>query len=201
MNLQETMIYQGLENPVADAQTVFRQLLTAMSEPGKMMTIDAVQEHPGALHPATYAIALTLLDQSTKLQLSPNLAEQDVLNTLRFHSAVNQNCTLSDADFVICNEDERMDLGQLNQGSETYPDQSCTLIIQCRSFSLGSYFELFGPGIEHKCRIRCSGIDDSLMAQREHQDSYFPMGIDVILICGRTFFCLPRTTQIIRECQ
>jgi len=201
VNLQESIIYPGLENPVADAQTVFRKLLSGASEPGLIMSIDSPHEHPEPLSLATYAIALTLFDQSTHLHLFPSLYVKDVANSLRFHTGVNLSRPILQADFVICNESDQLDLSQLNQGSETYPDQSCTLIIQCQSLSTGDYYQASGPGIEHQRRIRCSGIDNALMQQRKHMQAQFPRGIDIIMVCEQTFLYLPRTTQLIREYQ
>lgn len=201
LNQQESMIYPGLLNPVSEAQIVFRQLLSGASEPGLMMSVDVAHEHPRVLHLATYAIALTLFDQSTHLHLSPSLNVKDVANSLRFHAGVKLSSSIQKAHFVICNEDDQPDLSQLNQGTETYPDQSCTIIIQCKSFSIGPYFQASGPGIEHVRRIRCSGINSTLMQHRELMRTQFPMGIDTILICNSKFFYLPRTTQLIREYQ
>jgi alpha-D-ribose 1-methylphosphonate 5-triphosphate synthase subunit PhnH len=201
LNLQESIIYPGLENPVADAQTVFRKLLSGASEPGLIMSIDNPYEHPEPLSLATYAIALTLFDQSTHVHLSPSLVVKDVTNSLRFHAGVKLSHSIPQAHFVICNEDDRPDMRQLNQGSETYPDQSCTLIIQCKSFSTGDCYQASGPGIENNRRIRCSGIDSALMQQRKHMQAQFPRGIDIIMVCEQTFLYLPRTTQLIREYQ
>lgn len=201
MNHQESMIYPGLEDSVPDAQTVFRQLLSGVSEPGLVMSIDAAREHPSELHLATYAIALTLFDQSTHLHLSPNLYVKDVINSLRFHAGVKLSHAIQQARFVICNEDDRPDMSELNPGSETYPDQSCTLIIQCQSLSTGPYYQASGPGIEHMRRIRCSGIDSTLMQHRESLQAQFPMGIDIIMVCNNEFIYLPRTTLLVREYQ
>jgi len=201
LNLEESIIYPGLENPVADAQTVFRKLLSGASEPGLIMSIDSLDEHPERLSLATYAIALTLFDQTTYVHLSPSLYVKDVANSLRFHAGVKLSHSIQQAHFVICNEDDRPDLHQLNQGSETYPDQSCTLIIQCQSLSTGPYYQALGPGIEYKRRIRCSGIDSALMQHRTHMQTQFPRGIDIIMVCEHTFFYLPRTTQLISEYQ
>ena len=84
-------------------------------------------------------------------------------------------------------------------GTEAYPDQSCTLIIQCESFFKGIIYRASGPGIETSRKIRSSGFNGTLFHQRENLMSQFPLGIDLILTCGREFFCIPRTTKLVVE--
>ena len=197
MNTGNAQLRPGLENPVLDSQKIFRQLLTGMSEPGVISTVQGVIEHPMGLFPATYAIALTLFDQDTRIFLSDNMQQNEISDSLRFHSSISQVSLAADADFVICNESDRPDLDQLNWGTEAYPDQSCTLIIQCRSFFQGIVYRATGPGIKGSSKICSSAFNGTLLHQREKLSSRFPLGIDLILTSGRDFFCIPRTTKLV----
>jgi alpha-D-ribose 1-methylphosphonate 5-triphosphate synthase subunit PhnH len=199
MTQMQSQVQPGLTNPVYDAQGIFRLLLNGMAEPGLIARLDDVQDFPVGLNAASYAIALTLFDQDTCIHLSSSLQHDAIKDSLRFHSAVDLVPSCDMADFVICNEIDRPDLDQLNAGSETYPDQSCTLIIQCDSFFKGIIYRATGPGIETSRKIRCSGFNDTLLHQRESLAAQFPLGIDLILTCGREFFCIPRTTKLIIE--
>lgn len=199
MNNLQAQVVPGLANPVYDSQGIFRLLLKGMSEPGLIARLDDVHQYPLQLNAASYAIALTLFDQGTAIYLAPSLQHNEVIDSLRFHNSINLLQSSSHADFVICNESDRPDLDQLNAGTEAYPDQSCTMIIQCDSFFKGIIYRASGPGIESSRKIRCSAFNGSLLHQREKLSSLFPLGIDFILTCGNEFFCIPRTTRLIVE--
>lgn len=195
----DTQVFAGLENPVLDALAAFRQLIDAMSQPGKIVTIDKMQEHPDALNPASYAVILSMMDQDTEVNLLGEVNTASVRDSLSFHNAISLSEDISSAAFVICNENERPDLGSLNLGTEAWPDQSCTLIIQCDSFEEGMTYLASGPGIQTTNKIRCSALNDMLAKQREKLALQFPLGVDVIFTCNNELFCLPRTTLLKAE--
>lgn len=195
----QQQIFPGLKDPVIDSQDIFRKLLSSMSEPGLISQTDVIHYHPSDLHPATYGIALSLFDQGTKIKLAPSLDHTRIITSLRFHNSVQTVTSYKQAGFVLCNEDDRPELSLLNKGNESYPDQSCTLIIQSQSFNKGIIYRATGPGIENSRKIRCSALNGTLVHQRDKLLSRFPLGIDIIFTCGNDFFCLPRTTRLISE--
>lgn len=199
MSSVQTEILPGLRNPVLDAQQVFRKLLDAMAQPGRIFSIDNGLQPPEALNPASYAVALSLLDQDTPLKLSASVDIAAVRDSLCFHNSIPLIDDFSVADFVICNEADRPSLETLNAGSEACPDQSCTLIIQCKSFYKGINYRATGPGIQQSRKIRCSAFKMTLIHQRVKLAQRFPLGVDLILTCGKEFFCIPRTTKLIVE--
>lgn len=195
MNAQ-AQLCPGFSDPVFSSQEVFRQLLKAMSEPVLICTVQSTESCPQTLHASTYAIALSLMDQDTRLKLAIGVDSSSVRESLRFHNSVAVVEGWDQADFVICNEPGIPDLGVLNPGSEAYPDQSCTLIIQCDSFLESIPYTATGPGIQRSREFNCSALNQQLVRQREALEQRFPLGIDLILTCGQEFFCLPRTTRL-----
>lgn len=189
-------IHAGFDNPVLGSQSVFRQLLKSMSEPGVQSTIEPTRAYPNALCPASYVIALSLFDQDTPVFLSKSLQIPENLATLRFQVSLSATDNPADADFVVCDQDEIPNLNALNLGNEEYPDQSCTLIIQCHSLKVGEPYRATGPGIETSRIIHCSALNKTLFEQREQIFSQFPLGIDIIFTYEDKFFCLPRTTRL-----
>jgi len=189
-------IKTGFDNPVLGSQSVFRQLLKSMSEPGIQSKIEPIKAYPNVLYPASYVIALGLFDQDTPVFLSKSLQSPENLATLRFQVSLSATDNPIDADFVVCDQDEMPSLNTLNLGNEEYPDQSCTLIIQCNSFEEGEPYRATGPGIESSRIIQCSGLNKTLFEQREQIFSQFPLGIDIIFTHKNKFFCLPRTTRL-----
>jgi alpha-D-ribose 1-methylphosphonate 5-triphosphate synthase subunit PhnH len=199
MSTATAQVLPGLSQPVYDAQGIFRLLLKGMSEPGLIARIDDIGDHPEGMDPAAYAVALTLFDHDTRIHLMPSLQQAQIIDSLRFHTGSPFIDDLATADFVVSNENERPELDQLNAGSEEYPDQSCTLVIQCESLFKGIIYRATGPGIESSRKIRCSAFNGTLLHQREKLSRSFPLGIDLILTCGREFFCIPRTTVLVAE--
>ena len=192
-------IQTGFDNPVLGSQSVFRQLLKSMSEPGIQSKVESIKSYPNALWQASYVIALSLFDQDTPVFLSESLQTPENLATLRFQVSLSATDNTADADFVVCNQDEIPDINTLNLGNEEYPDQSCTLIIQCNSFDEGEPYRATGPGIETSRIIQCSALNNILFEQREQIFSQFPLGIDIIFVHKNKFFCLPRTTRLEKE--
>ncbi len=199
MNNIRSQVQAGFTNPVYDSQSIFRLLLKGMAEPGLIAGLDDVPDFPVGLNTASYAVALALFDQDTSINLAASLQQEEIKDSLRFHTAAELVEGCDTADFVICNESDRPDLDKLNAGTETYPDHSCTLIIQCESFFKGIIYRATGPGIETSRKIRCSAFNGTLLHQRESLAAQFPLGIDLILTCDREFFCIPRTTKLLIE--
>jgi len=127
------------------------------------------------------------------------LRNKDLFASLRFHNGIRFSDECDHADFVICNEIDRPALEELKQGSERYPEDSCTLIIQCQSFYRGIVYNTSGPGIDKNRKVRCSGFNGTLLHQRKKLNQRFPLGIDLILVSGSEFFCIPRTTDLVLD--
>lgn len=195
----ENKVQTGFDDPVIDSQSVFRQLLKSMSEPGIVSTTKHIRAYPQVLYPASYVIALGLFDQDTLVFLGESLQTPENITTLRFQVSLNATDNPSEADFIICNEDEIPRLDQLNMGNDEYPDQSCTLIIQSKSFEKGERYSATGPGIETNRIVQCSALTHQLYESRKAMTTQFPLGVDIIFTHKNQFFCLPRTTKLALE--
>jgi alpha-D-ribose 1-methylphosphonate 5-triphosphate synthase subunit PhnH len=187
----------GFADPVFDSQRVFRTVLDAMSEPGRVL---AVEPPPaaGPLHPATVAIALALLDLETPLWLDAAARTPETVAHLRFHCG----CPIVDeparARFAIIADPGRMpDIGVFDPGSDEYPDRSATLIVQAGTLAAGSGKRLSGPGIaREEARLEVTGLPARFWDQLRTNRGRFPRGIDVVLTAGAALIALPRTTRV-----
>jgi len=182
---------------VHDAQTSFRCILKALSEPGSIQTIAAKPGAPAPLHAATTAACLTLADFETPLWLDAAARTPAVEAYLRFHCA----CPLIDdparAQFAVVTAfDPDFTLVRFAQGSMEYPDRSTTLLLQVPTLSEGPARILRGPGIPHTRVLKVGGLPDDFEAQWQKNAAAFPLGVDLIFCCGDAIVGLPRTTQI-----
>lgn len=143
----------GFRNPTVDSQHTFRQVLDAMTHPGRVIPLDARIQVPKPLKRATAAVCLTLLDFETSLWMDMD-EKSDAAGWLRFHCG----CPLVNSPSAACvglisREYGTPSLDQFNSGKNEFPEQSATLVIQVSGFASGSGRSLKGPGGERLERL------------------------------------------------
>jgi alpha-D-ribose 1-methylphosphonate 5-triphosphate synthase subunit PhnH len=186
----------GLADPVLDGQRVFRAVLEAMSEPGRVVTLPTALPAPGPLQPATVALVLALVDLETPLWLDGPARTPEVLAHLRFHCGCPIVDEAAQARFAVVVEPESMPpLEMFDPGSAEYPDRSATVIVQVADLAAGSGRCLTGPGIATEARLHAPGLPKRFWESLPANRARFPRGVDVILTAGTTVAALPRTTR------
>src|SRR5688500_9663109 len=116
MSLDLGGVEAGFADGALESQEVFRGALEALSRPGRI--VDCRR--------AASALALALLDQDTRLWLSPG-AQREAL-TLRFHTGCALVAAAADADFVLVADPAEMpELDSLACGSDEAPHRSATV--------------------------------------------------------------------------
>lgn len=185
------------EDTVHDAQTVFRSLLKALSEPGTIQRLRVNLQAPAPLHMATAAACLALMDYETTAWLADELDNDAVRTYLRFHCGLPLVHEKSSANFAVLGSSlQQLDLQGFAQGSMTYPDKSATLLIQVDDFFNGTEYQLTGPGIKDKRSIYISGLPTDFVNKWQANHAAFPQGVDVIFCSGDAVVGLPRTSKI-----
>ncbi len=154
----------GFSDAALGSQSVFREALQALSHPGRVIALTHDAQAPSRGHAASAALLLALLDPDCTLWLSPSLAASDAAAWLRFHTG----CVLVDtpdrAQFAwVAQGDECPPLDRFAQGSDAYPDQSATCVLDVAALTEGSEdstegWTLRGPGIQHSTRIGVDGL-------------------------------------------
>lgn len=185
----------GFADPVHGAQTCFRTLLTALSEPGRVLTLPGVTEPPPGLSPAMAAVALTLMDADTPIWRDGKASGASAW--LRFHCGAPLVEDIARAAFVLCaSGHETPALAAMNLGDDDYPDRSATVVIEVAALSEGSGWRLTGPGIETERFLSVEGLPAGFREQWSANGAIFPRGVDVIFTCGDRVAGLPRRTRI-----
>ncbi|MCG9752514.1 phosphonate C-P lyase system protein PhnH [Vibrio brasiliensis] len=201
-------ITTAFSDAVHDSQHCFRRLLTALSEPGKLTTLDRCLGF-SPMHGAATQTLLTLADNTTQLWLSSSYASQkNLIENLRFHCGVSIEPAQQKASFAVIAEQDLAEFSwgdaTFSPGNEEYPDSSTTVIVELNALSIASestvsqVLRLTGPGIKTHVEIESSSMPASLMTFLEQrQERYaFPRGIDLLLVSGETLLAIPRTTKI-----
>lgn len=188
----------GFSNEAFGSQAVFRAVLQALSHPGRRVAVLHDAQTPAMGHAASAAVLLALLDSDCTLWLSPRLASSDVGAWLRFHTG----CTLvrepGQARFSwVALGDALPALQSLAQGSDTYPDQSATCVVDVAHAMAGAgAWHLTGPGIQGATALQVDGLPEDFEAQWATNHAAFPRGVDVLLGTAEHIVGLPRTTRV-----
>ena len=182
---------------MADSQKVFRTVLNAMSEPGSVHEVQARPTAPPSLTRATTAICLTLLDFETSVWLDADLDGDACRAYLKFHCGCPLVADKNEARFALLAGGPAMPrFADFHLGSEGYPDESVTLIIQAESLDGGEVVTLSGPGIKDHRTFGPRGLSIGFWKQRRELEVLFPEGLDLIFSSDNSLAALPRSTRV-----
>ncbi|MFM2485678.1 phosphonate C-P lyase system protein PhnH [Celerinatantimonas yamalensis] len=195
-----SFLQQGFREPVFDAQHCFRQILTAMSEPGRIVKLDR-SNAIGVLHRASIALCLTLLDRATPLWIGESLQSAVVAQNLRFHCNVAQVSDPAQAEFILTDHTSLPDLMSLPVGTMEYPDQGSTLWLQVDALGQpgkvqGTHLQLRGPGIETQRELVVDLLAAPVLDYLTKRPHAFPLGLDIVFICDTQIAAIPRITHV-----
>lgn len=194
----------GFSNEAFGSQVVFRAVLQALSHPGRTVAVEHDAQTPVVGHAASAAVLLALLDSDCTLWLSPRLAASDAGAWLRFHTGCSLVSEAAQARFVwVAQGDVVPPLDSLALGSDIYPDQSATCVVDVlratatTTDSEGAW-HLRGPGIQEVAALQVEGLPDDFAARWAANHAVFPRGVDLVLATAGHIVGLPRTTRAAR---
>ncbi|WP_439672716.1 phosphonate C-P lyase system protein PhnH [Cupriavidus necator] len=186
----------GFNNPVDDAQQVFRAALQAFAHPGRLQTLPVASGLPGGLSPALAALLLTLADPDTPVWL-PAGVPAAARAFLRFHCGCPLTDDVGTAAFVCVPAGYAVPaLADCAQGDPAFPDRSATLLVEVASLAEGDTLTLRGPGIETTQVLRVAGLPADFRAGWRANNAGFPLGVDLLLASCDRFCALTRTTLV-----
>jgi alpha-D-ribose 1-methylphosphonate 5-triphosphate synthase subunit PhnH len=187
---------KGFQSETFDSQAVFRQVLEAMANPGKIMKLSIEMDPPEGIDPAAGAALMMLLDFETPLW--SNLDHDSAgVQWLRFHTGTPFTRVKKKAAFALCTDPDRLgNLRDFNPGTSESPQESTTLIVQTERIDESAWLKLTGPGIQTHTHLKLTGLPDQFIAQRAKIFDTYPLGVDMIFVCGTVFVAIPRTTLV-----
>ena len=195
----------GFSNEAFGSQAVFRAVLHALSHPGRTVAVEHDAQTPAVGHAASAAVLLALLDSDCTLWLSPRLAASDAGAWLRFHTGCTLVSDATQARFVwVAQGDDLPALGSLALGTDVYPDQSATCVVDVShaiattADAIGAW-QLCGPGIQNVAVLQVDGLPDDFETQWAANHGMFPRGVDLLLATADHIVGLPRTTRAMRS--
>jgi alpha-D-ribose 1-methylphosphonate 5-triphosphate synthase subunit PhnH len=196
-DLATDVIYRGgFTNPVFGSQAVFRHLMDAMASPGSILDLGDTILPPAPLTPAAGAILAALADYDTPVWFEAKEVS-DAAAWLAFHAGARRADSSGDAIFAVLNQGSPTHgWSNFAVGTASYPDRSATLLLPVADLRNGPVFELKGPGIETVTHMAPLGLPDGFAAVMADNRARFPLGFDLLLVCGSEVLALPRTTRI-----
>lgn len=189
----------GFDDLAMGSQSVFRQALQALSLPGRAVELPMVAQLPSKGQGAAALLLLALLDSDSALWLSPSLAGSDAQAWLRFHTGCRCVDDPAAAGFLwLAQGDAWPALGELDGGSDEYPDQSATCILELGGDDQARCddYVLTGPGIQGELVLQAAGLPADFAKQWASNHAAFPKGVDVFLTTDRQVTGLPRSTRL-----
>lgn len=188
------MADQGFLAPALDAQRVFRTLLAALAEPGRVFAIDPGCTPPDGIDPAAAAMVLTLCDGDTPLWLAPSM--QAATDYFRFHTGAPIVSAPEDALFLVAGAAERPPLASLHEGTLEYPDRSATLLLAVSTLDEDQGWRLSGPGIAGSRAFQVQPLDKRFPTEWRDNHAGFPLGVDALFAARDRIAGLPRSTRL-----
>lgn len=197
MTLDTLPFAGGFQEPVFEAQAVFRTLMDCMARPGTIGQMAATVMPPAPLTAAAGAVALTLCDHDTPVWLTPTLKASPLPGWLAFHAGSTVTEERQNARFAFVEKGAMLpNLCLFAQGTQEYPDRSTTLVVEIEGFEGGRPMVLTGPGIRTREEIAPVGLPDMFPHFWTENRQGFPRGVDLVLVAGDRVLCLPRTTVV-----
>ncbi len=180
-------------------QSVFRCLLQALAEPGRVCRLpEDLPAPPAGTGGGLYAAALTLIDYETPVWLAPELSA--LADGLRFHAGAPLTDETARASFALAADGVRLPaLADFALGSDSYPDQSTTLLVEVTALTPDSGWTWRGPGIPTARRLGVEGLPFDFLGQWADNYERFPRGVDMYLFCAEGVVGLPRSTRIVED--
>jgi alpha-D-ribose 1-methylphosphonate 5-triphosphate synthase subunit PhnH len=185
---------RGFANPALDSQAVFRAILKAMSEPGRV--IECPVPVPSApLPPVIAAVALTMLDYETPIFLAGDLSREAPAAFLAFHTGAPLVSKPGQASVVLAlAPNELPPIAELEAGTPAYPDRSATVIVGVTGFGGGTPVSLRGAGIAGSRDFMAGGLHTAFWKAAIENAARFPLGVDFIFCGLRSLAAMPRST-------
>jgi alpha-D-ribose 1-methylphosphonate 5-triphosphate synthase subunit PhnH len=192
-----TLLDGGFTAPVFQSQAIFRLVMDAMAQPGRIVDLGHAVQAPAPLEPAAAAFLATLADYNTLVWFEDSDADA-AASWLAFHTGAAVVKDPSMASFAVLSKNSPVS-GWLKfaMGSLSYPDQSATLLLPVESLRDGVLLTMRGPGIETAAAIAPRGLPDAFTETMAINAARFPLGFDLLFVCGSELLALPRTTHLV----
>jgi alpha-D-ribose 1-methylphosphonate 5-triphosphate synthase subunit PhnH len=182
-----------LFDTVFDAQAVYRLLLEAYANPGRVVNIKAYADKFGETA-IPLCIAVTLLDNETTFTAPCDSTLSERVATVTMARIVE----LGAADYVFTDEKAAAALvAQAKCGTLSEPHLSATIVVLADSLAGEPDAVFSGPGVDGEIRVHLGKTLLSTVKERDAQGYEYPTGVDLLFADGAgNLLALPRKIAV-----
>lgn len=193
-----TTVEGGFADPVFDGQAIFRALMEAFAEPGTVADLGSRVSAPAPLVPAAAAVLAALADGDTPVWMAEPQGDGEAAALwLRFQTGAPVTDDPAPAAFALLRAgDDPWGWRRFSRGTPEFPDRAATLLLPVAAFDGGPPLALAGPGIATERSVAPLGLPSGFVEAWAENRAGFPLGFDLVLVCGTAAIALPRTTRI-----
>lgn len=170
---------------VKDTQQVFRMLLQALANPGRVYSIE--KQAAGFTHPwkEQLAIGCTLLDNETTYYVE----KTEVLHTSLAELTLAEPVKIEEAQYIFLTSlinyvNWENLLKGVRRGTLADPQQSATIFVYTDTFEGTQEVDLEGPGIDGVYTRNMPEYMYRLLLTRQEINFEYPCGVDVYFVNG-----------------
>lgn len=164
---------------VFDGQKVFRTLLEAVSNPGRVVSIEDEAQKMYGDNKAFLAVAMTLIDN----EVTYNTCQNETLGKDISLLTLSREESLDKADFIFI--EDRRNLPEVfenaKEGTLADPQKSATFIIKSEE-EFTHDIKIYGAGIKDTMIARVPEIAVEAMELRDSRLYEYPQGVDMIFV-------------------
>lgn len=184
---------------VFDGQKVFRELLTAISNPGVIKNIGEQAAKFMGNYSSLMALGCTLLDNEEKMYVEKNPRLSAELHNL----TLSREAELGEADYIFLSSE--MNYGSMDQilknvqhGTYSDPQQAATIFLLCESVAGEKEMVLAGPGIKESLSVLVYPYIEKVICLRDSLRIEYPLGVDLIFVDGKgNLMAVPRLCKVV----
>ncbi len=177
---------------VFDSQKVYRLILTAMSNPTRVVSIKSYADKLFGRNPEFLALALTLLDNEVSFHTCDDTVLTDEISSL----TLSRPESLENADFIFVPEEKHLAqvIKHAKCGTLKDPHKSATVIVKVSGRDTCD-LHLYGAGIRNTTEFQTDALVQTALDLRDEQYYEYPQGIDLIFVAENgDLFAIPRLT-------
>lgn len=168
---------------VHDSQKVFRAVLNALSNPGRVYDINAQTKKFKDDFGALSAVGATFLDNEVSMYVEKN----PKLELQMHHLTLCRPVKYCNADYIFLSSE--MNYGSIREmmknckkGTYADPQQSATFIVLCDHFNEETEVTLSGPGVKDEMTVAVRKYIRNILLARQVMEIEYPLGIDLVFV-------------------
>lgn len=205
MTAQALHTLTPFSDDVTQAQSTFRLVLKAMSEPAQWVELNSASPDQTSLDKnitALWHVAQTVLDGEVSAYFSnAPIAGRSPLSerlapSAKFFTGVQLMDDVTKADYVFAPLNHITQLGDIKHGTLEEPHISATVVLLVEDDAPEMSLRVSGPGVDGSRSVSISGLTTEMLHVIQENHQRYPCAVDWVFCSNNKVMALPRTSQV-----